>query len=324
MTNLSVLIPTTGDLDTVLRHARSAEDLGYRSVSCSHISARDSFVTLAAISAVAPRVGLATAVAPIYHRSPASMAQTAATLDDVSGGRFILGLGTGHRETMSAWHGAQIGKPLQEMREYVAAVRGVLDGQPTTGQTRFNSSFALVGFTPRRRIPLQLAGLSPAMIRLAATIADGLVLWACPAGYVRDVVVPQVREARTAAGLDADRFAITAAMPAAVVEDGAGTPAGVREELHRYFGLPFYRRMFAAAGYAGDLAAFDAADGRDGQLAAIGDALLADLCAFGTPEALRAGVARYQAAGATDVMITHVRGTDFTATLRAAAPDPAR
>ena len=66
------------------------------------------------------RARLATAVAPIYHRSPASMAQTAATVDDLSGGRFRLGLGAGHQITMSAWHGQRIGKPLAEMREYVS------------------------------------------------------------------------------------------------------------------------------------------------------------------------------------------------------------
>ncbi len=83
---LSALIPTTGEFGQIVRHARLADELGFESINCSHISARDSFTTLAALAAAAPRVQLGTAVAPIHHRSPASMAQTAATLDDLSGG----------------------------------------------------------------------------------------------------------------------------------------------------------------------------------------------------------------------------------------------
>src|SRR4029077_9657875 len=95
-----------------------------------------------------PRARLATAVAPIYHRSPASMAQTAATVDDLSGGRFRLGLGTGHRITMSAWHGQRIGKPLAEMREYVSVVRALWAGRPATDGTPGQATVPFVGFTP--------------------------------------------------------------------------------------------------------------------------------------------------------------------------------
>jgi len=90
--------------------AHTADQLGYESINCSHIAARDSFTTLAALAHLAPSVTLAATVAPIYHRSPASMAQRAATIDDLSGGRFRFGLGTGHRATMGGWHGQDIGR----------------------------------------------------------------------------------------------------------------------------------------------------------------------------------------------------------------------
>ncbi len=140
----SVLIPTTGDIATVREHAEIAGQLGYDSINCSHIAARDSFTTLAALAHLAPSVTLATAVAPIYHRSPASMAQTAATIDDLSGGRFRLGLGTGHRATMGGWHGQDIGNPVAEIREYVALVRALLAGDepPAFAGTRALGSTA--------------------------------------------------------------------------------------------------------------------------------------------------------------------------------------
>ena len=157
----SVLIPTTGDIATVREHAAMADQLGYDSINCSHIAARDSFTTLAGLAHLAPSVTLATAVAPIYHRSPASMAQTAATIDDLSGGRFRLGLGTGHRATMGGWHGQDIGNPVAEMREYVALVRVLLGGGEPPAGLRWNSSFAFNGFKARADIPVYLAGLSP-------------------------------------------------------------------------------------------------------------------------------------------------------------------
>src|SRR6204780_2543276 len=161
----SVLTPTPGDLPTVREHAALADRLGYDSVNCSHIAARDSFTTLAGLAHLAPSVTLATSVAPIYHRSPASMAQTAATIDDLSGGRFRLGLGTGHRATMGGWHGQDIGNPGAGRREYVARGRAWLSGaEPPAGQ-RWNSSFAFNGFKARADIPIYLAGLSPAMLR---------------------------------------------------------------------------------------------------------------------------------------------------------------
>jgi alkanesulfonate monooxygenase SsuD/methylene tetrahydromethanopterin reductase-like flavin-dependent oxidoreductase (luciferase family) len=315
----SVLIPTTGDICTVREHAAIADDLGYDSVNCSHIAARDSFTTLAGLAHLAPSVTLATSVAPIYHRSPASMAQTAATVDDLSGGRFRLGLGTGHRATMGGWHGQDIASPVAEMREYVALVRALLAGREPPAGRRWNSSFAFNGFTARADIPIYLAGLSPAMLRLAGEIADGVVLWACPASYVRDVVAREVATGRARAGRELDGFDICAAIPSAVVADPAPARRGIRTELHRYFGLPFYRAMFAHAGYEADIAAYDAAAGPAAQHAAISDAFVDDLCAIGTPEDVAAGVARYRAAGATNPMITNITGTDLRPALRAAA-----
>src|SRR6204780_3990503 len=230
----SVLIPTTGDIATVREHAALADQRGYRSVNCSKLAPRDSFPPLAGLAHLAPSVTLGTSVAPIYHRSPASMAQTAATIDDLSGGRFRLGLGPGHRATMGGWHGQDIGSPVAEMREYVALVRALLaGGEPPTG-VRWNSSFAFSGFKARADIPVYVAGLSPAMLRLAGEIADGVVLWACPASYVCDVVVREVAVGRARAGRDMAGFDVCAAVPSAVVADPEAARDGIRAELHRY------------------------------------------------------------------------------------------
>jgi alkanesulfonate monooxygenase SsuD/methylene tetrahydromethanopterin reductase-like flavin-dependent oxidoreductase (luciferase family) len=145
-----------------------------------------------------------------------------------------------------------------------------------------------------------------------------VVLWACPASYVGDVVLREVAAGRARAGRDLAGFDICAAIPSAVVDDPAVAYQGIRTELHRYFGLPFYRAMFAQAGYAADIAAYDAAGDVTAQRTAISDAFIADLCAIGKPADVAAGVARYRAAGATNPMITNITGTDLRPAMRAA------
>jgi hypothetical protein len=135
------------------------------------------------------------------------------------------------------------------------------------------------------------------------------------------VVMREVAAGRAQTGQSLDGFEICAAVPSAVVADPADAHAGIRAELHRYFGLPFYRAMFAQAGYEADIAAYDAAAGTGAaaaQRAAISDAFIDDLCAIGKPQDVAAGVARYRAAGATNPMITNIAGTDLRPTLQAA------
>jgi alkanesulfonate monooxygenase SsuD/methylene tetrahydromethanopterin reductase-like flavin-dependent oxidoreductase (luciferase family) len=178
-----------------------------------------------------------------------------------------------------------------------------------------------MGFEPRAQIPIYQAALSPAMLRLAGEIADGVVLWACPSDYVRDVVVPEITVGRERAGKPLDGFAILPAIPSAVGGDRAVALDGIRSELHRYFGLPFYRAMFEAAGFAADLAAYDAAGDREAQKRAISEDFIEALCAIGDADALRATVERFREAGATNPILTAIWGTDFEPTLRAGAAD---
>jgi alkanesulfonate monooxygenase SsuD/methylene tetrahydromethanopterin reductase-like flavin-dependent oxidoreductase (luciferase family) len=319
-TTISCSIPPFEAFSEAAEHARLAEQLGYDAIMFSHIATRDSFTLAAALAQHTERIGLATAVAPLYHRSPASMAQSAATVDDVSGGRFRLGLGVGHRVTMAGWHGQEIGNPTAEMREYVSIVRAILAGEPPPPGQRWSSTFALMGLAPRPDIPIYQAALSPGMLRLAGETADGVLLWAVPSSYVRDVVIPEVTSGRARAGKSLDGFEILAAVPSAVTEDRGSALAGIRMELHRYFSLPFYRTMFEAAGFAADVEAYDAAAGdAQAQMQAISEDFIDQLAAVGNEDDVRRGVQRYVEAGATNPVLAGILGTDYDATLRAVA-----
>ncbi len=319
--SLGCFVSVGRSLDQAVTRVRLAEELGFDSVWLTHINARDSLTVLAHYASQTEKVRLGTGVVPIYSRIPATMAQTAATIDEISGGRLNLGLGVSHRPVVEGWYGQTIDKPVTEMREYVAIVRAILRGEdPPAGET-WRTGFRL-GMEPRPDLPVYVAALSPRMLQLAGEIADGVVLWLCNPRYIADVVVPEVTKGRERAGKPLDGFDVVAAVPCAAVEDPAEAWAAMRRDLLPYFGLPFYRAMLERSGFGDDIAGYDAAAGRsdsDGMQAAISEAFLRVLTAVGAPADVRGGIERYREAGVTTPAVGPIPKTDFAATLRAAA-----
>jgi alkanesulfonate monooxygenase SsuD/methylene tetrahydromethanopterin reductase-like flavin-dependent oxidoreductase (luciferase family) len=306
-------------LSRALERVKLADLLGYHSVFTTHIAGAESLTMLTAYAMASERLRLGSGVVPIYTRTPATMAQTAATLDELSGGRFILGLGVSHRAVVEEWHGQTIDHPVAEMQDYATIVRAILRGEEPPPSDKWRTNFQLAGLEPRPDLPIFIAALSPGMLRLAGEIADGVILWLCNHHYVRDVVVPEVTRGRERAGRDLEGFTIAAAIPTALTDDVAATFERLREDLIPYFGLPFYRAMLERSGFAEDLAAFDAAGGEFERMrAAISDEFLDTLTAVGDEAALHEGLDRYVDAGVTLPCVGAVPGIDFEATLRAA------
>jgi probable F420-dependent oxidoreductase len=298
---------------------RRAEELGFDSVWVTHINGSESLTVLTAYAAQTERVRLGTGVVPIYTRTPATMAQTAATVDEISGGRLNLGLGVSHRPVVEGWHGQTIDKPVSEMREYVAIVRAILAGEDPPAGEKWRTGFRL-GMEPRPGLPLYVAALSPRMLRLAGEIGDGVVLWLCTPRYIADVVVPEVRAGRERAGKDLDGFDIVAAVPSACTEDVGAAWSAMRKDLLPYFGLPFYRAMIERSGFGEDIAGYDGAGGDPERMqAAISEDFLRALTAVGDAGQVRAGIERYREAGATTPAVGPIARTDFEAALRAAS-----
>ena len=307
--------------DDALGRVRLAEELGYEQVLCTHINGAESLTVLTAYAAATERVRLGTGVVPIYTRTPATMAQTAATIAAFSGGRLALGLGVSHRPVVEGWHGQTIDKPVSEMREYVAIVRAILAGEQPPAGDKWRTGFVLQRQLQAPDLPIHVAGLSPRMLRLAGEIADGVILWLCNPSYIRDVVVPEVRAGREQAGKPVEGFEIIAAVPSAVVDDPADAHAAMRKDLLPYFSLPFYRAMIERSGFEDDIAAFDAAapQGPEAMGAAISERFLDQLCAIGDEGDVRAGLQRYVDAGATTAALGPIAKTDYEAALRAGA-----
>src|SRR3954467_11309475 len=122
---LGCFVSTGRSLDTAIERVKLAEELGYETAYLTQVAGRDALTVLAAYALNTSRIRVGTGVVPIDTRAPASMAQTAATIDELGGGRLNLGLGVSHRPVVEGWYGQTIDKPVREMKEDTAIVRAV-------------------------------------------------------------------------------------------------------------------------------------------------------------------------------------------------------
>jgi alkanesulfonate monooxygenase SsuD/methylene tetrahydromethanopterin reductase-like flavin-dependent oxidoreductase (luciferase family) len=220
------------------------------------------------------------------------MAQAALTLNELTAGRFTLGIGVSHRASMDAMLGVPISAPLATMREYVAVLRGALGAGVDFDGKHYRAHWSLAVPTRPPAPPIYLAALGPKMCELAGEIADGAILWLCTPDYIRKTAIPAIERGRRRAGKSLAGFEVVAAVPVAVTDDAAGTSAAFRSDLTRYLMLPFYRAMLEGSGFRERLAEFD----RTGQTpAALADAL----GAVGDATQCRAYVDAYRSAGVT-------------------------
>jgi F420-dependent oxidoreductase-like protein len=289
-----------------------AEEIGCDSVWLSQLPFdRDTALVLAAYARVTRRVGLGSFVFPIYTRHPTAMAQMAATLDELSGGRFRLGIGVSHKITVETLWGMRLERPAEAMREYLTIVRALL----AEGSVQFQGvHFTALGSydAPHREdLPIVIAALGPRMLELAGELADGVALWMCSPGYIERHVVPRVRAGRERAGKSLDGFEIVAALDASLTANVEGAREVFRGSFERYAGLPYYRSMLDASGFAEELARGE-----------ITDAMLHELAGLGDEASIRDAVRRYRDSGCTLPLVgpfsQHEGAAGFEATLRAA------
>jgi probable F420-dependent oxidoreductase len=322
MSGIGAFISAGRSLDRALERVRRADALGFDSVYTTQIAGRDALILLTAYAAATERLRLGTGVVPIFARTPVAMAQAAATIDEISGGRMVLGLGVSHQATVENWFDSTIEKPVTQMREYASIVRAILRVETPPECAFFNTRFQFMGYQPRHDLPIYIAGLSPNMLRLAGEIGDGVMLWLCNPDYIRDVVLPAVAEGRERAGRGMDGFDVVAAVPVGLTDDPADARERQRSELVPYASLPFYRAMLERSGFGDELAAFDeglAAGDVDRAKAGLSDRMLDALAGIGSADEVRAAVERYRAAGTTSPCIGAIPGTDFDGALDAVA-----
>jgi F420-dependent oxidoreductase-like protein len=300
MNRLAAFSPAVRTLDESVARARTAERLGYESLWTTQLPpSRDASLVLAAYAAATERIKLGTGVLPIYTRHPTAMVQMAATLDEMSGGRFILGIGVSHKVTVEGFWGLQLEHPVDAMREYLTIVRASIRDGGCTFEGRFFTARWTYAAPRRADLPIMISALNPRMLELAGELADGVVLYMCGPGYIKEVVIPALEAGRAKAGKPLEGFEIVATFDACVTSDRTAALEVYRKTLDRYSALPYYRKAMEAGGFDAD------------ELAGIGDAAQ-----------VRAAVERLRESGVTLPGVGPFGGHDgakgFEATLEAA------
>ncbi len=293
----------------VVECVRRAETLGYESAWMAEGHAGDQFAVLAACAARTERIRLGTAISSVFVRSAPTIAMAAATVDDLSGGRFVLGLGTSHREQVEPEHGVPFARPTARLRDTIAVVRALLrDGRVShRGEVLTIASFDL-WFTPRRReIPVYVAGLFPAMHELAGELADGALL-TFPSLAAPRRAAEAVARGAARAGRDPARVELASLVPCVVAPTRREAVDAMRPSLALYAAyFPRYHRLLADEGFAKEAAAVKRewdAGRHDAAQREVTDAMVDAVGIAGTADEARAKLARYREAGLALPIVT--------------------
>jgi len=297
--------------------AREAEGLGYDSAWAAEAWGTDAVTVLSWIAATTTRIKVGSAILQIPARTPANTAMTAATLDLMSGGRFLLGLGASGPQVVEGWHGEPWGKPLTKTREYVGLVRSALrretleyDGEHYQlpyrgdGSTGLGKPLKLLLRPLRAEVPIYLASLRPKSVALAAEIADGwLPIFFSPERGRETFPVPFERD-----GLE-----IAATVPAVLADD----VASARDALKPYYALyvggmgargsNFYNELVRSYGYEAEAERIQTLflDGKQREAAAaVPDEFVDEMALVGPRERIADRLAAWRESGATSMLVS--------------------
>ncbi|MFN8133055.1 MAG: LLM class F420-dependent oxidoreductase [Solirubrobacteraceae bacterium] len=312
--------------DEQLQIVRAAESLGYDSVWTAEAYGSDAVTPLAWFAGQTERIKLGTAIMQMPGRSPAMTAMTAATLDQISGGRMLLGIGSSGPQVAEGWHGQRFGRQLQRTREYIAVVRQALARERLEyhGETIElplpdgpGKALKLTIAPVQERIPIFLAAIGPRNTTLAGEVADGWIPTLFSPEHVAEFT-PLLEEGAAAAGRSLDGFEIAPTVNLFVTDDLDSARDAMRPYLALYVGgmgsrdKNFYNALVCRYGFE------DAArtvqdlylEGKREEAAAALPAELIDLVSLcGPADVVRERLAVFQAAGVTTLMVSPMAWT---------------
>lgn len=285
--------------------ARRAESAGAEVVWCPELQ-RSATVTAAAMGAATTACGVGTAIVLAFTRSPMTLALEALDLDELTGGRFVLGIGSGVRALNERWHNARFGRPAPHLRETVRNLRTFwsvaahgtpieLDGEYEPMRLRgYRRPFRQA----RPAIPVYLAGMGPAMTRLAGEVGDGWISHelGSPA-YLREHLLPCLNQGLERAGRDRAGLDVVVSALCAIDADGARARRWAAGTVGFYASVATYADFFAFHDFAAEqravVEAFRSGSAADDLGPHVPDPLVDTLTLAGTPDEVRARLAAY-------------------------------
>jgi probable F420-dependent oxidoreductase len=303
--------PWGASLDELVGAAKAAEDAGFASVWTAELH-RSAFVPAAAIASGTSRIGIGTGIALAFVRSELTTALSALDLDDLSGGRFILGLGTGVRRLVEGWHGATFGSPAAHLRETVGLIRRFVAeahlGEPIESSGDHHH-VELRGYQRpwpplRADLPIYLAGVGPVMSRTAGEVGDGWIAHelGSPA-FLAERILPNLDEGLRRGGRSRDDFTRVVSACCVPYQDAAQAKRWAAGLVAFYASVRTYTDFFDFHGFAREAVAvqqrFRTGD-LQGMVDACTDEMVDAFTLAGTPDHVRRRLRDYE--GLADVV----------------------
>ena len=321
------LTPMETRRDVIVRAAVLADELGYEIFALPEGWGLDPAPVLTEIALRTSRIQIASGVLSVWGRTPATLAMTAATLDQVCGGRYVLGLGASTRALAEGFHDTPFEHPAAKLRDVVTKVRALLGGLPAPlGHAPVARPLRL-GQPPVPELPIWIAALGQQTMNVAAELGDGWI----PALMARDRLAAwaaRLSQRREAAAPDAPALTV-AAGPIAVADEDPGTAREMAATCTAWYLSAMgdvYARSVAGQGYAAEVSAVIAANPRPsprrGTVPPEASVVLDQLAACGTPDQVRDQLEPWDRAAdiVTIALPPGVPWATVEATLQAAAP----
>ena len=316
--SISLLLSGNGELSPLQIPAisREAEEKGFDGVWFGETTLRDASVlaTIAACSTKNIRIG--TSIVNVFTRTPSQLALLAATLNEFSGGRFILGLGVSTAAIIENWHGQRFEKPNRRLDETVKLLRQYFSGEKVTYEGTYSSP---LGARLRTKPPPQIAlgALNDRMVAKAAQIADRVILNLYPPARVKHALSIIDETCRSADSKPRPNLSVM--LYSYVLGDGGEGMEGGKDLVAFYASAPAYSSLFASLGYESEAKAMMdgwKAKDRDAVKRAVTPQMVNGLTVLGTIEDLRERVKEYHRMGVDDVFISPTPFASYEANIR--------
>lgn len=315
MQRVGIVIPVGMPTKEAAECAKLAEERGFESVWTGEApSGRDAFSRLTAFALSTSKIKIGTGIVNVFTRSPLLIAASAATVDELSGGRMILGLGTGHPMMIEDQLGIPFRTPLQRIRESVEIIKQALTEEAVTFKgSIFTVQNFVPGFRPvRATIPIYLAALGAKMIRLAGEVGEGVLLINNSVDYARQAV-RMAEEGAKLAGRAQGKVDMACWIVWCASEDSRTAKNAARRRLAAFGRLPFYQHLFAESGFGHEARLIaEAWRSRREAVKHVSDAMVDALTVTGSPEECRQRLDEYRSAGISLPLISPepVQGVD--------------
>jgi F420-dependent oxidoreductase-like protein len=240
-------------LTSTIAAVRQVADAGIRRAWLPQVTGIEALTAIAVAGREVPDIELGTAVIPTYPRHPLMLAGQALTTSAALGpGRLHLGIGLSHQVVIEGMFGLRFEKPAVHTREYLSALRPALDGRPVDvqGETlRAATVMGPISVDDGHPVPVMVAALGPALLRVAGELGDGTLTWMAAPRVVGDRIAPTITAAAEAAGRPAPRVGI--GLPVSVTNDVDGVLQRAASSYAIYGTLPSYRKLLDEAGIEG-------------------------------------------------------------------------